>query len=864
MQKIFQNKNITQKIIIALVIVILFNFICPTRVEAKWYDGVLKGLGWIFVRIADAVQWIMLYSLTGDNTAVMWHATWAGEEDDEDHDNWEMEIIPASVLESAVSFGKKVINKISNTFTGKSVLKNSNNGSTLDDKETIEWPQRHLLTPADIFTGKVVITNVNFFKGYLQANTHGATSSVQSYNNNNGKSSADVITNAETQVALENLRKSISKWYSTIRNITIVGLLSVLVYIAIEMIISSASQDKAKYKKMLTDWLVAICLVFLLHYIMAITIGVCDRLTNLMDSQIKEEYYLDVDGEFEYDGTTYGSEGKGEKVNGLAEKIRICTQTTDATTAVSYSIMYFGITCYTVIFLWIYMKRFVYMAFFTLVAPIVALSYPIDKVKDGSSQAFDGWLKEYIYNALLQPFNLLIYTVFIGLAYDLAKSNIVYVFVVLATIPFADKQLGSWMGMDKAGTRKGISEGIKGVLAFKGLQSLYGGGKSSSSSSASSNSSSSSSSGGSGSSGVPSIRTKDNSFLNTQNGGTNQSQATSGAGSQSGNGTYTGTAPIGSQSGNGKYTGTASIGPQSGNGITQKPTKKKTNNGTNRQAAKSKYAKDGKKGSKLIGNHLGKKTGRALWNGAKTLTAGGLKFTGKAIGLTVGGVTTVLTGGSTSEIITAMGAGAAVGKNLGAGVADLPGNIKNTADKIAKSYYDNFGTKEKEQMDIINKDDDLKEFYGDKTNRYLAASVATNLGLNVKTNKREIMKILDQNKEFMDMNPNVDFDTSLETNMKAWDEASRYTREEANQNRIQYEAKSGEQGKIYADLIDSYKTPNITYADSHDGRMYHENRKVATSNEQKAKRDAWRRRNIGNNYGGNPYIINQQNNNSNP
>lgn len=523
MQKLFQNKSITQKIIIAIVFVILFNFTSPymilaetakengtetqdtSEIESEEDDDfgfIFNALAWLIVKITDVIQWIISFCLTGDSSMMMGHAYWYGKE--ENKDKWDLSDF---FWENIWDFGVK---QNALTFiTGESEWWENKNAGVYDSLY-MEWPRRHLITPADIFTGKILITNINFFSDYTKVEDAIA-------------SEKQVFSSDSTAESMNKLRTAISKWYNTIRNITIVGLLSVLVYIAIEMVISSASQDKAKYQKMLTDWLVAICLVFLLHYIMAITVGICNKLTNIMNDNINDGFYLDEGDRFVFidlktdRAIAYGSlndhlkNEKVEPIQGLAERIRVYTQTSYHSKAMGYAIMYFAITGYTVIFLWTYMKRFVYMAFFTLIAPIVALTYPIDKVKDGASQAFDGWLKNYIYNALIQPFDLMIYTVFIGLAYDLASSNFIYVIVVLGTIPFADKQLGSWMGMDKASTRKGIAEGLQGVLAFKGLTSIFGGSKSASSGSSSSLSSSSSSS---GSYKKPTIRTNKNEFLN--------------------------------------------------------------------------------------------------------------------------------------------------------------------------------------------------------------------------------------------------------------------------------------------------------------------------------------------------------------
>ena len=41
----------------------------------------------------------------------------------------------------------------------------------------------------------------------------------------------------------------------------------VLLYVGIRMMLSSIASEKSKYKKMLGDWVISMCLVFVLHYI---------------------------------------------------------------------------------------------------------------------------------------------------------------------------------------------------------------------------------------------------------------------------------------------------------------------------------------------------------------------------------------------------------------------------------------------------------------------------------------------------------------------------------------------------------------------------------------------------------------------
>ena len=131
------------------------------------------------------------------------------------------------------------------------------------------------------------------------------------------------------------------------------------------------------------------------------------------------------------------------------------------------------------------------MAFLTIIAPLVAMTYPIDKMNDGKAQAFNAWLKEYIFTALLQPFHLIIYTVLVGSALNLATQNILYSILVIAFIGPAEKLLRKFFGFDKASTPGTLSQAgamFGGAAAWnmlkKGVRFIAdkrGGGKSGSS-----------------------------------------------------------------------------------------------------------------------------------------------------------------------------------------------------------------------------------------------------------------------------------------------------------------------------------------------------------------------------------------------
>ena len=112
------------------------------------------------------------------------------------------------------------------------------------------------------------------------------------------------------------------------------------------------------------------------------------------------------------------------------------------------------------------------LAFLTMIAPLVAMTYPIDKMNDGNAQAFNMWLKEYVYNLLIQPFHLILYTMLVGSAIDFATENILYAVVAMGFLFQAEKLLRKFFGFDKAGTLDTNGSTLAGMVGMAGINAL--------------------------------------------------------------------------------------------------------------------------------------------------------------------------------------------------------------------------------------------------------------------------------------------------------------------------------------------------------------------------------------------------------
>ena len=98
------------------------------------------------------------------------------------------------------------------------------------------------------------------------------------------------------------LQSSIATWYKVLRRVALIGLLSVLVYIGIRIMLTAAVAEKAKYKKMFIDWLIAVCMLFVLHYIMIFILTLASNLSSIFNQAGVYNMYVELPASTEIGG----------------------------------------------------------------------------------------------------------------------------------------------------------------------------------------------------------------------------------------------------------------------------------------------------------------------------------------------------------------------------------------------------------------------------------------------------------------------------------------------------------------------------------------------------------------------------------
>lgn len=226
-----------------------------------------------------------------------------------------------------------------------------------------------LLTPDDLFFNRVGITNIDFFDFSVGG-------------------------------AVGIIRQNVATWYYIFRILSVIILLGILLYVGIRMAISTVASEQAQYKKMLTDWLVSFALIFMLNYIIIFAIEVNNGFIGLLEGPVRTKI------------------GSGITTSLVKQSLGIM-----ATKSWGALMVYAMLIGMTAAFLFSYVKRMLTIGFLILISPLITITYSVDKIGDGKAQALNAWLKEFLFNVLIQPFHCIIYIVFASTAVDLLSTS---------------------------------------------------------------------------------------------------------------------------------------------------------------------------------------------------------------------------------------------------------------------------------------------------------------------------------------------------------------------------------------------------------------------------------------------------------
>ena len=192
--------------------------------------------------------------------------------------------------------------------------------------------------------------------------------------------------------------RSASIWFNFSRILSLGLALPILMVITIRMATSTIASDKAKYKEMMVHWLASLVVLFLLQYMMTIISALSYLLLSIVKT-VAENLVASDPTSFSF-----------EKY--IIIKARKQLFAYSGFQIVGISIIYWLLIYYQVKFFMMYLKRMFSITFLMIIAPLITITYPLDKIGDGKAQAYEKWISEYMVNMFIQPIHAFVYTVF--------------------------------------------------------------------------------------------------------------------------------------------------------------------------------------------------------------------------------------------------------------------------------------------------------------------------------------------------------------------------------------------------------------------------------------------------------------------
>lgn len=295
----------------------------------------------------------------------------------------------------------------------------TNNSSNEDDEDN------QAITLEDVIYNKIPILDVNIF-----TNTPGGKTVPQ-----------DSVVNIVRQI--------ISTWYVSFRNLSIMALAVIVVYLGIRIALSTIPEKTSQYKTALLSWVVSIMLVFTIHYFMVIVFNINESIVSLF-------------------ADTGGEEALFDTIQTRAIDIRMDI-------GIPATIMYIILQVYLLKFLWIYVKRYLTVMILIVLAPFICAKYAFDSAKGKRGSSLTSWMYDFTLNVLLQSVHALLYTALMGIAIEISLSNLWGFIIALVFINFiskADKIFMDIFDFGRGGSVKEVDkqfskdEDLAGALFF--------------------------------------------------------------------------------------------------------------------------------------------------------------------------------------------------------------------------------------------------------------------------------------------------------------------------------------------------------------------------------------------------------------
>ena len=245
--------------------------------------------------------------------------------------------------------------------------------------------------------------------------------------------------NSSGSDATKIVRTVINTWYEYFRTIALLICVSAIVVAGIKILLGTPD-GKNKAKDILKKIVVGVMLVYFFPFIMKLGFDINEALINMIRSEIISGDYtssslvlrqvseLQADPDMEFRSPSYVSNSerrfgagsdeanayyfsKLQTYTGNNDIMRIMRAYAGVSQRIMFVIIWYILLAQTYFMVYIYLKRYITIAFLLAIYPLTAIGYVVGGLSGKSKTAFNDWCSKFFGNVFLQTIHALAYGV---------------------------------------------------------------------------------------------------------------------------------------------------------------------------------------------------------------------------------------------------------------------------------------------------------------------------------------------------------------------------------------------------------------------------------------------------------------------
>ncbi len=217
------------------------------------------------------------------------------------------------------------------------------------------------------------------------------------------------------------MRKNVSEWYRFILRVSMAVYVIAYLIIIIKLLLNRTPDSLKTIKESVLTFFVMFIIIYSLHYLMIAVFNLNNEGINIAKKVGANFSGIDMSSD-EYD-LYQTALSKAYEISAVPGFIGL--------------LMYLLLVYYTYKFVFVYARRYINIIVLILLAPIIFVVSTIQKILFGrKDDKIKKWIKEFLFNVLIQTFHAVYYSMLIGLTLKLSDNNENLIGALLTLIMF--------------------------------------------------------------------------------------------------------------------------------------------------------------------------------------------------------------------------------------------------------------------------------------------------------------------------------------------------------------------------------------------------------------------------------------------